>query len=157
MAFSFWYKLSRQLRTAAGSQSGGAGDASRTASMASMGSAANMADGSGGGGGGAADGDALPGPPPLDPAAAEAERARQRAFFAPAFERLLSTARQRMRCGCLTSCNPPLPCFVPAFAHAPLDAATPPSLTTIKHSTQTRPNPTIETPKNAARPTACPI
>ncbi|GBF90722.1 hypothetical protein Rsub_03023 [Raphidocelis subcapitata] len=95
MAFPFWYKLSKWLRQPEPRPS-------RSGSMASSGSTANMAEAAaaagGGGGGGGADG--LPLPPPMgaaELAAAEAERARQRAFFAPAFERLLGTARARMR------------------------------------------------------------
>jgi hypothetical protein len=95
MAFPFWYKLSKWLRQADTARP------SRSGSMASSGSTANMTDAAGGGDGGGGDGGpGLPGPPPLsaaDAAAAEAERARQWAFFAPAFEKLLSTARSRMR------------------------------------------------------------
>ncbi|KAI8470335.1 MAG: armadillo-type protein [Monoraphidium minutum] len=87
MSFAFWYKLSKWLRIDAARPS-------RSGSMASSGSTANMTDAGGGGGG------ELPGPPPpsaADAAAAGAERARQRAFFAPAFEKLLAIARSRMR------------------------------------------------------------
>lgn len=91
MAFGFWYKLSKQLR----GREGGGG-ASRSGSMASSASTANMAE-AGAGGGGGPNGE-LPGPPPGGPEGGAAEAERQRAFFAPAFEKLLATARARMRC-----------------------------------------------------------
>jgi len=89
MAFPFWYKLSKWLRQADSRPS-------RSGSMASSSSTTAMTDAVANGGGA----DGLPGPPPLtaaEQAAQDAERARQRQFFAPAFEKLLMTARARMR------------------------------------------------------------
>jgi hypothetical protein len=93
MAFPFWYKLSKWLRQSDSRPS-------RSGSLASSGSTTNMTDAAAANGGGEGGGAQLPGPPPVSPAeaaAAEAERARQRQFFAPAFEKLLTTARSRMR------------------------------------------------------------
>jgi hypothetical protein len=68
-------------------------------------------------------GGGLPGPPPGPPppggpeaAAAAEEVARQLAFFAPAFERLLSIARMRMRCG--TAAGGAAPCLRPLLRGA---------------------------------------